>query len=166
MNADILPVHWDDFVLPRKKNELLLKKAKDRTKVFELHNNYYGKLRQIFKKFKKGGGVHNVKIFDPRSGKVNIPKSFDLSKKILVAEGVFLFHPKLLNNIWDKRIYLDGNTREIDTRRVRREKKKWGKEYFPETHPDSYFRLVTLALKRYRKLYSPEKKADLRIIIS
>lgn len=74
-----------------------------------------------------------------------------------------MFHPKLLNRLWDKRIYLDGNIEGIDARRIRREKERWGRDYFPETHPDSYFRQVVIALKKYREEYRPEKIADLVI---
>ena len=78
----------------------------------------------------------------------------------MVIEGVFMFHPKLLNKLWDRRIYVSGNVKAIDKRRVAREKKRWGKSYFPETNPDSYFRQVIIALIRYIKQFKPEKSAD------
>ena len=52
-------------------------------------------------------------------------------------------------------------SKNVDERRVQREKAKWGRDYFPETHPDSYFRQVMIALKRYQELYKPEASADL-----
>ena len=74
-----------------------------------------------------------------------------------------MFHPKLLKHLWDKKIYLKGDLKKIDERRIKREKKRWGKDYFPETHPDSYFRQVIVALKKYQKQYKPDKSADLVI---
>jgi uridine kinase len=81
-------------------------------------------------------------------------------KGVLVIDGVFMAHEKV-KNLWDKIIYLDGIEEEIDKRRVAREKARWGEKYFPETHPDSYFRKAIIALKKYRKEYKPEQMADL-----
>ena len=54
-----------------------------------------------------------------------------------------------------------GDIDEIDARWIKREKEKWGNDYFPETHPDSYFRQVIMALlQRYTEQYRPEKVAD------
>ncbi|MBI3442394.1 MAG: hypothetical protein HY007_01350 [Candidatus Sungbacteria bacterium] len=92
---------------------------------------------------------------------LRISRTFDLSKRIMVIEGVFMFHPQLLNDLWDKQIYLTGDIDKIDARRIKREQEKWGSDYFPETHPDSYFRQVTIALQRYIQQYKPEKVADL-----
>ena len=82
-----------------------------------------------------------------------------------MVEGVFLFHPEVLGDVWDKRIYLDGNMKQADARRVRREKARFGKNYFPETHPDSFARLFKLAHRRYRLIYKPKQKANLVIKI-
>ena len=99
---------------------------------------------------------------DGVSGKIEEDKIFDLSKRIMVVEGVFMFHPELpLNKLWDKRIYLRGDIDKIDERRIKLEKDRWGKDYFPETHPDSYFRQVTIGLRRNNELYKPEEIADL-----
>lgn len=72
-----------------------------------------------------------------------------------------MFHPQNLNRLWDRRIYLTGDLQKIDERRVKREKERWIENYFPETHPDSYFKQVTIALKRYQQEFEPEKLADL-----
>jgi uridine kinase len=160
LNPEILPVNRDDFQIPRSKFEKLYKKRKDRSKIFELEMNDGQKLKKLVETFRKSNKLYKIKAYDGVSGKIIIPKSFDLSKRIMVVEGVFIFHPKLLNKIWDKRIYLNGDINRIDKRRIAREKKRWGKNYFPETHPDSYFRQVIIALKRYAKKYKPETKAD------
>lgn len=161
LNKNILPVNRDDFQISRSKFRKLYKNVKDRSRIFELEMNDSAKLNKLVQIFRKSNKSYKIKAYDGVSGKINIPKTFDLSKKIMVIEGVFMFHPKLLNKIWDKRIYLQGNIKQIDERRVAREKKRWGKDYFPETHLDSYFRQVIIALKRYQKLYKPEEIADL-----
>lgn len=161
LNKDILPVNRDDFQISRSKFKKLYKNVKDRSRIFELEMNDSAKLNKLVQTFRKSSKSYKIKAYDGVSGKVNIPKAFDFSKKIMVIEGVFMFHPKLLNKIWDKRIYLQGNIKQIDKRRVAREKKRWGKDYFPETHPDSYFRQVIIALRRYQKLYEPQGIADL-----
>lgn len=163
LNKNILPVNRDDFQIPRFKFRKIYKNVKDRSRVFELEMNDSANLNKLVQTFRKSNKSYKIKAYDGVSGKVNVPKTFDFSKKIMVVEGVFMFHPKLLNKIWDKRIYLKGNIKKIDKRRVAREKKRWGKDYFPETQPDSYFRQVIIALKRYQKLYKPEKNADLVI---
>ena len=80
--------------------------------------------------------------------------------KILLLEGIFLYHPDTLNDIWDKRIFLDGNMKTADQRRIGRERARWGENYFPEDHPDSYARLFKIAYTRYLGLYKPKEKAD------
>ena len=161
LNRDILPVNRDDFLLSRATVQDLLSKASEKSKVFELEVCDNKEVEKLIVAFRADEKLFHANVFDPISGEVTIPKDFETSKKILVIEGVFMFHPKLLNHLWDKRIYLEGDVVQIDERRVKREKEKWGKDYFPETHPDSYFRLVTIALKRYIELHKPEKIADL-----
>lgn len=147
LNPDILPVHQDDFLIP--------------AEVFIPGNNNYAAIEKLVTAFRQDNGIYQTKIFNPHSGQVDTPISYDLTKKILIIDGVFMFDPAKLNHLWDKRIYLDGNVEEIDQRRVAREKARWGDKYFPETHPDSHFRQVTTALKKYREQYQPEQMADL-----
>ncbi len=162
INPDILAVHRDDFQIPKTEFTKLYKKSADRSKLFELEMNDSKKIHKLVNRFRKSKNPYKFKAYDGATGKVNIPKVLDFSKKIVVVEGVFMFHPKLPTyNLWDKRIYLEGDINKIDERRVKREKERWGKDYFPETHPDSYFRQVTIALKRYVKSFHPEKIADL-----
>ncbi|MDP4001170.1 MAG: P-loop NTPase fold protein [bacterium] len=161
LNSDILPVNRDDFQISRTKFKKLYKNAKNRMQTFELAMNDSAKLKKLVQIFRKSNKSYKIKAYDGVSGKINIPKTYDFSKRIMVIEGVFMFHPKLLGKLWDKRIYLKGDIKQIDKRRIAREKKRWGKDYFPETHPDSYFRQVIIALKRYQELYQPEKAANL-----
>lgn len=165
INKDILAVHRDDFLISRSKLQSLLKKAKDKSKVFELEICDNKKIEKLITAFQKGKRVYTTKTYNTKTGKIDTPKTYNLSKKVMVIEGVFMFHLKLLNRLWNKRIYLMGDIQKIDRQRVDREKKRWGRDYFPETHPDSYFRQVTIALKRYQKKYRPDKKADLVVKI-
>lgn len=161
INRDILPVNRDDFQISRSKFQKLYKNKRHRQKLFELEMNDSAKLWKFIQTFRTTNKRHKIKTYDGVTGKVNIAKVFDLSKKIMVIEGVFIFHPKLVNKLLDKRIYIQAETKKIDKRRIAREKKRWGKDYFPETHPDSYFRQIIIALKRYRAKYKPEQMADL-----
>lgn len=161
LNKNIIPVHRDDFLLSRKIVEEKLAKAGDRSKIFELEVCDVNRLEKFVNAYKATNEQYRIDTYDGVSGEVNILKTYDFSKKIMVVEGVFMFHPQLrLNKLWDKRIYLEGDTDKIDERRIKREKELWGKDYFPETHPDSYFRQVIIGLKRYIELYKPEKIAD------
>lgn len=163
LNSDILSVNRDDFVFSREIVAKKLAKAKDKSRVWELEVCDDRKLKKFINAFKKKNhSSYSVDTYNGISGEVNISKVFDFTKKIMVIEGVFMFHPEfLLSALWDKRIYLSGDLAKIDKRRVKREKEKWGKDYFPETHPDSYLRQVTIGLKRYAELYKPETVADL-----
>lgn len=162
INSDILPVNQDDFIFSRSTIKRLLEKAEDRSVVFELQNRDSKKIEHLINLFKEtNNGDYKTKISNPLTGEADIEKVFDLSRKILVIEGVFMFHPDSLNHLWDKRVHLHGDTDAIDERRIKREKEKWGKDYFPETHPDSYFRQVIIALKRYKEKHRPEEVADL-----
>jgi len=162
LNADILPVNRDDFLFSRKIMEEKFTKVKDKSEIFEREACDDQKLIGLVSAFKNNENSLTLKVYDGVSGKTDEPKTFDLSKNIMVVEGVFMFHPELpLNKLWDKRIYLRGNIDKIDERRIKREKERWGKDYFPETHPDSYFRQVTIGLKRYAELHKPGETADL-----
>ncbi len=166
INSDILPVNRDDFLLSRQEVRDKLAITEDKSKVFELYVNDDKKMEDFIVAFRVANEPYEVNVYDGVSGEVNIAKTYDFSKKVMVVEGVFMFHPKLpLNKLWDKRIYLKGDIVRIDERRVKREKERWGKDYFPETHPDSNFRQVTTALKRYIDLYNPEKIADLVLLV-
>ncbi len=163
INSDVLVIHQDDFLISKANLENLLKNNNDKSVVFELRNIDCNKIEDIIKKYRSGEPLYRTQIFNPVSGNIDVEKTFDLSKSILVIEGAFMFHPELLNDLWDKRIYITGNIDEVDKRRVEREKNMWGKDYFSEDHPDSYFGQVIIALKRYIGKYNPEKRADLVI---
>ena len=137
LNPDIVSVHWDDFIKPGKSDD---------PKEFSYID--HERVEGVINDFRQQNGIYQTNIFNPQTGEVDTPIEYDFSKKILVIDGVFMFHPELLNHLWDRRIYVDGDTDEIDRRRVAREKARWGDKYFPETHPDSHFRKLTIALKK------------------
>ncbi len=166
LNPDILPVHVDDFILPPAEFKEILAENSDRSIAFELHRNDYARIEELVNRFRTQDDPVEVLVANPVTGAIDVPKTFDCSKKIMVVEGVFMFHPKLLNHLWDKRIYLDGDTTKIDERRIAREKARWGDKYFPETHPDSFFGQVVIALKRYREEYKPEELADAVLFVN
>jgi uridine kinase len=161
LNPDILPVHRDDFLFPRQKVQELLANTPDQSTVFELEVCDVAKLREFISTYKTTTSPYHIEAYNPDSGECNIDQTYDFSKKIMVVEGVFMFHPKLTNDLWDKRIYLDGDAEKIKARRIQREKDRWKDEYFPEDHPDSYFRHVIIALKRYEQRYNPKNQADI-----
>ncbi len=161
LNPDIVPVHWDDFLMPRKEWEEKNHNNPERANICPTSHTDHDRIEKVITDFRHQNGHYKTKIFNPHTGEVDMPMEYDFSKKILIMDGVFMFHPKLLNHLWDKRIYIDGDIDEIDRRRVAREKARWGDKYFPETHPDSLFRKLTIALKQYRAEHKPEEKADL-----
>ncbi len=165
INPDILAVYKDDFLMSRQYREKQLPEFKDKSVYFELHGNDYEKIEALVNKFKLSSEPYTIKIFNGETGEIDVDKTFDFSKKILVIEGIFLFNPERLNRLWDKRIFLEGDTVLIDERRIKREKERWRNKYYPETNPDSHFKQTIIAFQRYKEKYQPEKMADLVICV-
>ncbi len=164
-NQNILAVNRDDFIIPRKSFETLLSQASDKSVIFETEMLDLKKIRGFITAFRTSDTIYQTTIFNSDSGRCDIEQKYDLSKKILVLEGIFLFHPKQLNDVFDVKIFLDGDIDAADQRRIKREKERWGKDYFPHNHPDSYFRFVRIAFERYIKVCKPKESADLVISV-
>lgn len=161
-NPDVLVLHLDDFIKHWKERKKLIDQAKDKPQIFEYSWYRYDELEKIIKQFrsKKLGRV-KCKTYDYDTNDFGPQKSFDLSKKVLVIDGIFLFHPEhKLNKLWDKRVYLDVDFAKADKKRIAREKKKLGRAYLPEGHPDNWVRYFKTAYRGYIKKYKPQKHAD------
>lgn len=160
-NSDALIVHLDDFIKPVNERIELMNKAKDKSKVFEFEWYRYEALEKLIVNFKTGmKKEYSEKIYSFETNTLN-PHTFDLSKRTLIIEGVFLFRPShAISKMFDKKIYLNTNQTEADTRRIEREMKKWGKDYLPETHPDNWTRYFKEAYLRYSQINKPEALAD------
>jgi len=166
-NPDVLVLHLDDFIKHWKERKKLIDKSEDKSKVFEYDWYRYGDLEKLVKQFKsKKIGAVKSKIYDYDKNDFGPQKSFNLTKKILVVDGIFLFHPEhKMNNSWDKRVYLDADFAKSDKKRIAREKKKWGKSYISENHPDNWIKYFKTAYRRYIKRYKPQKYADIKFRI-
>lgn len=142
-------------------------KAKDKSRVFEFKWYRYKEIEKLISKFKKQtGGLHKARVYDYEKNDFGPIKEFDLSKRVLAVEGIFLFHPKhKINRFWDKRIYLKVSLKKGDRRRIQREMEKWGEHYIPETHPYSYVIPFKQAYERYLEKYKVENKVDVVIDI-
>lgn len=162
-NSDALVVHLDDFIHHWKDRKRMMDQTKDKSQVFEYHWYRYKYLEKLIRAFKtKNKGSIKFKTYDYDKNKFGPLKSFDMSKKILVVEGIFLFHPKhKINKEWDKIIYLDVDFAKADKKRIAREKKKWSKNYIPENHPDNWTKYYKEAYRRYAEKYKPQKKCDM-----
>ncbi|OWK27022.1 MAG: hypothetical protein US76_02815 [Parcubacteria group bacterium GW2011_GWA2_38_13b] len=162
-NSDVLIIHLDDFIHHWKDRKRMIEKAKDKSRVFEYNWYRYDDLEKLVREFKiKNKGSIKFKIYDYDKNDFGPKKTFDLSKKILVIEGIFLFHPKhKISRGWDKTVYLDADFAKADKKRIARENKKWGENYTPESHPDNWTRYFKKAYRRYIKKYKPQKTADM-----
>ena len=161
-NSDVLMIRLDDFIHHWKDRKRMIEKAKDKSQVFEFNWYRYDNLEKLAREFKtKNKGSITFKTYDYDKNDFGPKKTFNLSKKILVIDGIFLFHPKhKISREWDKTIYLDADFAKADKKRITREKKKWGKNYVPESHPDNWTRYFKKAYRRYIKKYKPQNKAD------
>ncbi len=161
LNRNILAVHLDDFLNTGKKRRALLKTARDPSVVFELHWNNVEKVQRLLRAYRIQSGSYSVGVYNSKTDRYDKKRVFDLSKKVLVLEGIFLLHPKLYPHTFDATVYLDIDLKVAKARRMQREKRRWGRAYVPEDRPDSFFRLFTFAYTRYVKQYRPKKIADL-----
>lgn len=164
LNSDCIVVHLDDFVKHWKVRKQMMDTVQDRSRVFEYRWYRYDAIERLVKTFMSGKDSIRLKVYDFDKNEFTAPRVFDLSKKILVIDGIFLLHPKHKRNVlWGKRVFFRVDYEKAEARRVVQDKKKWGKAYLPENHPDSYIRDFRIAYKRYLNLCRPEQKADLVI---
>lgn len=161
-NPNALTIHLDDFIRHWKERKQMIEKAGDKSKIFEYNWYRYDDLEKLIKEFRyKNKACLKLKTYDFDKNDFGPKKSFDLSKKILIIDGIFLFHPKhKISKLCDKKIYLDVDFIKADKKRIAREKKKWGKSYIPENHPDNWTKYFKIAYRRYVKMYKPQDKAD------
>jgi uridine kinase len=164
-NPNFAVINRDDFTISRKSYVALLEQAEDKSIVWETKILDLQKIYNLIDAFRASNSEYQTTIFNPKSGECDIEKRFDLSKRILVIEGIFLFHPKQLKDTFDVRIFLDGDMEATDERRRKREKEKLGKDYFPDDHPDSYCRQIKIAFDRYLKVHKPKEFADIVVSV-
>lgn len=162
-NPNALIIHLDDFIRHWKERKRMIEKADDKSKIFEYNWYRYDDLEKLIKEFRdKSRGCLKLKTYDFDKNDFGPKKLFDLSKKILIIDGIFLFHPEhKINKLFDKKIYLDVDFAKADKKRIAREKKKWGKSYIPENHPDNWTKYFKIAYRRYVEMYKPKNKADI-----
>lgn len=162
LNPNCLTVHLDDFIKHWKVRKQMMETAKDRSKVFEYRWYCYDAIERLVKGFLGGKRKYiRLKLYDFGKNQFTVPQSFDLSKNILVIEGIFLLHPRHRRNaLWGMRVFLKADLKKAEKRRIRQEKKRWGKAYLPVDHPDSYFNDFKTAYLRYLNKYLPYNKAD------
>jgi len=162
INSEVLPLFLDDFIEHWSKRKKMMDQAEDKSKVFELKWYRYRDIEELISKFRKQkDGFHKAIVYDYEKNDFGPIKEFDLSKRVLAVEGIFLFHPKhKISKMWDKKIYLKADFEKGDQRRIQREMEKWGEYYIPETHPDSYVTPFKQAYRRYLEKYKIEDKVD------
>jgi len=160
-DKDVLSIHLDSFIRHWKERKQMIEKAKDKPKVFEYHWYRYNDVERLIKAFLQGKKTISLKIYDYDKNDFGPKKTFDLSKKVLVIDGIFLFHPKHeMDKLIHKKVYLDTDFVRADNKRVAREKKKWGKKYLSENHPDNWVKYFKVAYRGYVMKYNPTQKAD------
>ena len=166
-NHNILIVHLDDFIRHWRKRKQSIKNSKDKSAVCEYNWYRYNDLEKLIIEFKKRNeGCITYKTYDYDKNDFGSDGLIDLSKKIMIVEGIFLFHPKhAINKLWNKTIYLDIDLAEADKRRLAREKEKWGNDYITEDHPDNWIQYYKQAYRRYIEEQKPQENRDLVIKI-
>ena len=163
-NNDVLIVHLDDFIKHWKDRKKMIDNTKMKSKVFEFNWYRYDELEKLIKAFKGGKESIKIKTYNYDKNDFNSGEVFNLNKKILVIDGIFLLHPKHeINKLWDKKIYLNVDFKKADKRRRTREKKLFKDKYLPENSKDNWIKYFKVAYRRYIKRYNPEKIADITI---
>ncbi len=160
-DTDVLSIHLDDFIRHWKERKQMIEKAKDKPKVFEYHWYRYDDLEKLIRAFLQRKKSISLKTYDYNKNDFGSKKIFNLSKKVLVIDGIFLFHPKhKMNKLIHKKVYLDVDFAKTDKKRITREKKKWGKKYLSENHPDNWVKYFKVAYREYVMKYKPAQKVD------
>jgi uridine kinase len=161
-DADVLTVHLDDFIKHWRERQKMIEEAEDKSQIFE-HDWYrYDALMELITAFKEGKEVISVKLYDFDTNGFTSPHTFDLRKRVLIIDGIFLFHPEHKESTMiDKKIYLDKDFEVADQKRRAREQERFGDDYLPDDHPDNWFQYYKKAYMRYIEKYSPKGKADL-----
>ena len=163
-NKDVLIMHLDAFIKHWKDRKKMIENTKTKSKVFEYNWYRYDELEKLIKAFKGGKESIKIKTYNYNKNDFNSGEVFNLNKKILVIDGIFLLHPKHeINKLWDKRIYLDIDFKEADKRRQIREKKLFKDKYLPESSKDNWIRYFKVAYRRYVKKYNMKAIADIVI---
>ncbi len=163
---DILVVNRDDFTIPRKDFEAKYRNAKTEEEKVDVMVNETIDVKELvnfLQKYKNNDGIVSWILRGSVFGLKDEVKEFDFSKKVLIIEGIFLFRHDELSTLFDKKVFIDIDQNVADERRVRREKEKWGEDYFPDTHPDSYFKYIKIGFNNYLKEQNPMEQADLVI---
>lgn len=133
-NSRILHISADDFIYPPDhQSENITKKANHPTSVEQYFIDFEA-IRKIVHAYRHS--------FEP-AYRVRLPdgdiKYFDFSKPIMIVEGLFLLHPRLFDNEWDKKIFI---TNEYNDLRATKEHiletayRKYLEEYKPQTYAD------------------------------
>ena len=165
LNSSCLVVHLDDFIKPWQVRKHMLDTARNPLKVFEYRWYRYNSVERLVKRFTSvSTGYIRLKVYDFGKNKFITSQVFNLSKNILIIEGVFLLHPQhKRNTFWQKRIFLNADLEKADNRKIAQIKQKFGAEWSPEDHPDSCLYYFNKVYMQYLNRYHPEQKADLII---
>ena len=124
-DKDVLSVHLDDFINHWKVRKQMIEKARDKSKVFEYHWYRYDDLERLIKAFLSGKRSIKLKTYNYDKNDFGPKQEFDLSKKVLVIDGIFLFHPKhAITKYIHKNIYLDADFAKADKKAYSQRKEK------------------------------------------
>jgi len=165
LNSSCLIIHLDDFIKPWQVRKQMLDTARDQSKVFEYKWYRYNTVERLVKRFLSVNTGHiRLKVYDFGKNKFIASRVFNLSKNILIIEGIFLLHPlHKRNTFWQKRIFLNTDLKKADNRKIAEIRQKFGAKWSPKDHPDSYLSYFHEVYIQYLNHYHPEQKADLII---
>ena len=139
-DPDVLSVHLDDFIKHWRERQKMIEETEDKPKVFEYEWYRYDDLLEVITAFKEGGESMSMKLYDFDANDFTSPQKINLTKQVLILDGIFLFHPDHEESqMIDKKIYLETDFEKADERRRAREQERFGEDYLPDTHPDNWF---------------------------
>jgi uridine kinase len=135
-NKNVVPVFGDDFTYTLSQRLELVTNSSDKPILPEQNFIDFDIIRKLVKTFR-----HSSELSYPVKLPAEDRRYYDLTRPIMIVEGLFLFHPLLLDDLWDRRIYLD-----LGAINIRKQK---------ATH------IVETVYKQYLKQYRPQVAADL-----
>lgn len=163
---EILAIPSDDFLMPIEARKKIFRTDPNPVKRMENDGFDFENWKKMIGNFRAEKKAFSFNAFDKASGKKNRPVKYDLNRKILVMEGVLMFHPERTDGLWDRRVYLESDIEEAGARREVRDReffRKTGKKIPSRKNPHSMAYIFEKVLANYRASHRPAEKADLVI---
>lgn len=159
--SDIIPVYLDDFLASRAEREALANEPLTYKTDWHRAKWYrYEALQKLIKRFLNSDELYRTVLYDTATADWTRKATFDLSKRMMVIEGVMLLRSPAAEKL-DRLILLESDRDAADRRRLERlmRKTRGAVGGDAQVWADKFHRLYSAYLAHER----PDEQADLMI---